>query len=127
MTIALLVFVALLAFANGSNDNGKGVATMVGFGVAKPFQALLFASGATALGGAVSFYLAGGLLKGFSGAWLFGSAVNLNLNFYLAVLIGACGWVLLATRTGMPVSTTHAIVGALCGAGYVAFGIHTFQ
>ena len=48
MTIALVVFVGLLAFANGSNDNGKGVATMVGFGVAKPFHALLFAKPAGA-------------------------------------------------------------------------------
>lgn len=127
MTIALLALVILLAFGNGSNDNGKGVATLVGFGVAKPFQALVFASGATAIGGIVSFYFAASLLKSFSGAWLFGSSVHLGLSFYLAVLIGACSWVLLATQTGMPVSTTHAIIGALCGAGYLAFGSHTFQ
>src|SRR5205085_2453332 len=123
----LVLLVALLAFANGSNDNGKGVATLVGFGVARPFQALLYATAATAVGGVVSFWLAGGLLKGFSGGWLFAGGVTLDQKFYAAVLIGACGWVLLATRTGMPVSTTHAIVGALCGAGLVGFGGATFQ
>ncbi|MDB5354202.1 MAG: putative low-affinity phosphate transport protein [Phycisphaerales bacterium] len=127
MTIALLFLAALLAFANGSNDNSKGVATLVGFGAARPLQALVYATVATALGGVVSFFLAAGLLKGFSGNWLFGKGIILDRAFYAAVLVGACGWVLLATRTGLPVSTTHAIIGALCGAGLVAFGNAKFQ
>jgi inorganic phosphate transporter, PiT family len=127
MTILLLFLVALLAFANGSNDNSKGVATLVGFGAARPWPALVYAAIATAIGGCVSFFLAGGLLKGFSGGWLFVSAIHLDERFYIAVLIGACGWVLFASRTGMPVSTTHAIIGALCGAGIIAFGNATFE
>jgi PiT family inorganic phosphate transporter len=127
MIVALILLVALLAFANGSNDNGKGVATLVGFGVARPWTALVYATGATAVGGVVSFWLAGGLLKGFSGGWLFDNGANLDARFYVAVLAGACGWVLLASRTGMPVSTTHAIIGALCGSGLVAFGNASVQ
>lgn len=127
MTIMLILLVALLAFANGSNDNGKGVATLVGFGVAQPRRALLFATLTTAAGGIISFWLAGGLLKGFSGSWLFAGNASLDARFYAAVLIGACGWVLLASRTGMPVSTTHAIIGALCGSGLVAFGNASVQ
>jgi PiT family inorganic phosphate transporter len=42
--------------------------------------------------------------------------------FFIAVLIGAIGWVAFATCTGLPVSTTHAIVGGLIGTGLVAFG-----
>lgn len=122
MTLLLLFLVALLAFANGANDNSKGVATLVGFGAARPMQALIYATLATAAGGAVSFFLAAGLLKGFSGEWLFAKGVTLDRGFYAAVLIGSCGWVLLANKTAMPVSTTHAIIGALCGAGLVAFG-----
>src|SRR3954462_15702016 len=113
MTIALLCLVALLAYANGANDNGKGIATLVGFGVARPRQALIYATVATAIGGAVSYVLAAGLLKSFSGGRLFHAGVTLDVKFYTAVLVGSCGWVLLATRTGMPVSTTHAIVGSL--------------
>jgi len=122
MTLLLLLLVALLAFANGSNDNGKGVATLVGFGVCRPRRALIYATLATAIGGAASFWLAGGLLAGFSGGWLFAAGSTVDTHFYVAVLVGACGWVLLASRTGMPVSTTHAIIGALCGTGLVAFG-----
>lgn len=120
---ALLIFlVALLAFANGSNDNGKGVATMVGNGVAKPLAALIWATGTTLIGAAVSFWLAGGLLKGFS-TGLFAQGTPVTGALFVSVLIGACGWILFATRTGLPVSTTHAIVGALTGAGLVAFGM----
>jgi PiT family inorganic phosphate transporter len=127
VTIALIALVALLAFANGSNDNSKGVATLVGFGAARPIPALAYATLTTAAGGAVSLFVAGGLLKGFSGDFLFARGTALDQQFYVAVLIGACGWVLLATKTGMPVSTTHAIVGALTGAGLVAFGNGNFQ
>jgi len=97
------------------------VATLVGFGAAKPFSALCYATAATAVGGIVSFWLAGGLLASF-GTGLFAKGTTLDPRFFVAVLLGACGWVLLATRTGMPVSTTHAIIGALPGAGLVAFG-----
>ncbi len=122
MVIALLVLVALLAFANGANDNCKGVATLVGFGAARPRQALLWAAATTALGAVVSFFLAGGLIKGFS-TGLFAKDAPLagNAAFFVAVVAGAFGWVILATRTGMPVSTTHAIVGALTGAGKLSF------
>jgi len=39
-----------------------------------------------------------------------------------AVLVGTIAWVLVASRTGMPVSTTHAMTGALVGAGLMAIG-----
>src|SRR5439155_14037323 len=37
------------------------------------------------------------------------------------------GWVIFATFTGLPVSTTHAITGALTGAGLIAFGHASFR
>jgi PiT family inorganic phosphate transporter len=42
----------------------------------------------------------------------------------LATILGATAWVLIATRSGLPVSTTHAIVGAIAGVGAVAYGFH---
>lgn len=120
MVIAVLLLVALLAFANGANDNCKGVATLVGFGAATPRRALLWATLTTALGAGVSFWLAGGLVKSFSSG-IFARGTPLDAGFFAAVLIGAIGWVLFATFTGLPVSTTHAITGGLVGAGLVAF------
>src|SRR5690242_18331088 len=69
MTITLLLLlVGLLAFANGSNENGKGVATLVGYGTAGPKTALAFATVSTAAGGVIAFWFAGGLLASFSTA-----------------------------------------------------------
>src|SRR5690348_8153726 len=117
MELVLVLFlVAALAFANGANDNGKGVATLVGFGASKPKEALIWAAVTTAAGAAFSFWFAGGMLKSFS-TGLFAEGTTLNSPFLIAVLAGACGWVLIATFTGLPVSTTHAIIGALTGAG----------
>src|SRR5260221_8005002 len=115
----LLCFVALLAYANGSNDNSKGVATLVGYGAATPRKALLCATLATAIGGGLSFWFSGGLLKSFS-TGLFAKGTTLDMAFFSSVLIGAFGWVIFATLTGLPVSTTHAITGALVGAGLPA-------
>lgn len=121
MTLLLLLLLALLAFANGANDNGKGVATLVGYGAAKARQALVWAMVTTALGAAVSYWLAGGLVETF-GAALFARGAGLDERFVIAVVAGASGWVVLATRTGLPVSTTHAITGALAGAGLATAG-----
>ena len=121
MTLLLLLLLALLAFANGANDNGKGVATLVGYGAAKARQALIWAMVTTALGAAASYWLAGGLVAAFS-TGLFARGAPLDERFVIAVLAGACGWVMLATRTGLPVSTTHAITGALAGAGLATAG-----
>jgi PiT family inorganic phosphate transporter len=43
----------------------------------------------------------------------------------LAVLTGAMAWILFASRTGLPVSTTHALTGAIVGTGLIAFAEET--
>ncbi len=122
MSVVLLTLLALLAFANGANDNCKGVATLVGYGAASARRALLWAAVTTAAGAAVSFWFAGGLVRSFStGLFSSGSIADASL-FFAAVLFGAIGWIALATLTGLPVSTTHAITGALVGTGLVVLG-----
>ena len=121
MASLILILVAVLAFGNGANDNGKGVATLVGYGAARPTSALAWATLTTMAGAVVSVWLARGMVERFS-TGLFAAGVAVAPSLFVAVLVGAIAWVLLATATGMPVSTTHAIAGALIGAGSVAFG-----
>ena len=111
-----------LAYANGANDNFKGVATLYGSNAASYRTALTLATVATVAGCLASVFLAETLLKAFSGKGLVPDAVAASPSFLLAVALGAAITVMLATRFGFPVSTTHALTGALAGAGFVSAG-----
>lgn len=65
-------------------------------------------------------FLAGTLLKSFSGKGLVDADLVSSADYGAAVALGAGLAVLLATRIGMPISTTHSLVGALIGAGWAA-------
>lgn len=120
VAFGVAVMVAM-AYAEGANDISKVVATLVGSGVAGYRRAILFGAVFTALGSAVAAFWASevvvtlttGLLKP-------GPAVH--PAFAVSALLGACTWVLLATRVAVPVSSSHAIVGAILILGAFALG-----
>jgi len=118
----ILIFAAVLclAFANGANDNFKGVATLFGSGTTNYRRALAWATITTFLGSITAVLLAGQLLRSFSGKGLVSNELVASADYGAAVAFGAGLTVLLAARLGMPISTTHSLVGALIGAGYVA-------
>ena len=117
----LLGAALLVAFVNGANDNMKGVATLYGSGALAYGPALALGTFATAAGGMASLLLARGLADAFSGKGLVLESA-LSESFLAAVAMGAALTVLLATRLGFPVSTTHALVGGIVGAGFLASG-----
>ncbi len=123
MTIALFIAVLLLAASNGSNDNFKGVATLYGSRTAGYWTSLGWASITTLAGSLCSVYLAQALLKAFTGAGLVPADIAAQTGFALAVAAGAALTVALASWRGLPISTTHALVGAMSGAGLVAVGL----
>jgi len=121
--IGFLVFATLfLAYSNGANDNFKGVATLFGSGTTSYKKALAWATGTTLAGSITSIFLAQALLKTFSGKGLVPPAIAGAPEFLLAAAVGGGLTVMLATLTGFPVSTTHALTGALVGAGLTAIG-----
>jgi PiT family inorganic phosphate transporter len=118
MLIAILLLTVLaLAYANGANDNFKGVATLFGSGTCNYGKALALATVTTLAGSLLALVLAHGLVDAFKGKGLVPDSLILQPAFLLAVSLGAAMTVLLATWTGMPISTTHALTGALVGAG----------
>lgn len=121
-TLAALIVlaVAFLAFSNGANDNFKGVATLFGSRTTRYRTALAWATVTTLAGSLMALGLAGGLVEAFKGKGLVPDTVTADPRFLLAVSLGAASTVLLATRIGMPVSTTHALTGGLVGAGLLA-------
>ena len=120
MLVLLFAAVAFLAWSNGANDNFKGVAALYGSGIASYRKALAWATVTTGAGSVAGLFLAAELLRKFSGKGLVPDALTASPAFLLAVALGAGSTVLLATRLGFPVSTTHAITGALVGAGLTA-------
>jgi PiT family inorganic phosphate transporter len=117
MLVLLLLAALVLAYANGANDNFKATATVYGAGVADYPEARRLATAAQLCGSIASVVLAGALLRAFSGKGLVPLEVVGDPSFLVAVGAGAAGTVLLATRVGLPISTTHALVGGLAGAG----------
>lgn len=122
MEISLFVFAFAfsLAFANGSNDVSKAIATLVGSGVTDYRSAIAWGTGWTVVGAGGAAFVASSMIKTFShGLVQTGTIIGPAVS--LAVLTGAIAWVLFASRSGLPVSTTHALTGAIVGAGFVAF------
>lgn len=122
MDYLFLVIVAFLAFGNGANDNFKGFATVWGSGTLSYRHALTLATIATVAGSIASLLLAEGLVKQFSGRGLVPDAIASAPWFIQSVAVGAAATILIATRAGLPVSTTHALIGGLAGAGLAASG-----
>ncbi len=122
MADGLLVLLTLiLAYANGANDVSKGVATLVGSGVTDLRRALRWGTVWTVAGGVIAAFASQGLIAVFSGKGLL--AATPGTHFLVAVAIGAIAWLIIATRTGLPVSTTHSLVGGLVGVGVAAGGV----
>ncbi|GAB4141585.1 MAG: hypothetical protein Fur0037_08480 [Planctomycetota bacterium] len=123
MTLALLVLAVLaLSFANGANDNFKGVAPLFGNGTLGIRKALALGTVATLAGSIVSVALARDLALAFSGKGLVPDALSGAPAFLGSVALAGAVAILAATRLGLPTSTTHALTGALFGTSFLAKG-----
>lgn len=121
MGLVLVLLTLGLAFANGANDVSKGIATLVGSGTTRYRTAVAWGTAWTLAGGLTAAFLSQGLVETFSGKSFLVNPPG-GSAFLLSVACGAIGWLFFATRTGLPVSTTHALAGALCGSGIAAAG-----
>lgn len=122
--ILILLFLAacFLAYSNGANDNFKGVATLFGSGTTNYKKAITWATITTFIGSIAAIFLASTLVKNFSGKGLVPDALIQSPEFAISIALGAAITVFIATKIGMPISTTHSLVGALFGSGVVAVG-----
>ena len=122
--LLIVVFAVALAFANGANDNSKGVATLIGGGLLSSRKAILYAGAATLLGSVAAIWFGAELASKFKGKGIVDAAILGSALFPLCVGITASLTVLLATRIGMPISTTHSMVGAIIGIGVAGHGLN---
>lgn len=125
MTLILALVIALgllVAWVNGANDVSKGIATLVGSGVTNLRTAVLWGTLWTGVGGIAGAFWANAMVQMF-GKGLLTSNVHPTAAAALATIGGAVLWIATATRKGLPVSTTHAIVGSLVGVASAAYGL----
>jgi PiT family inorganic phosphate transporter len=118
-------FLGLYMAANiGANDLANAMGTSVGSGALTMRQAVVVSVIANVLGAV----LAGGhvtdtIRKGMIDPSLLSGSPEVFMIGMFAALLAAGIWVQLATIFGLPVSTTHSIVGAVVGFGVVAVGV----
>ncbi|MFH4964843.1 inorganic phosphate transporter [Gaetbulibacter sp. M235] len=122
LLILLFISACFLAYSNGANDNFKGVATLFGSGTTNYKNAINWATVTTFSGSIAAIFFAKELVKNFSGKGLVPNELIGMPVFAISIAFGAALTVFLATKIGMPISTTHGLVGALFGAGIMAIG-----
>ena len=118
MTLLIVVIAIGLAFdfTNGFHDTANYVATWVGTRAMSPRAAVLTSAVANLAGAFVTTAVAKTVGKGL---------IDTNLvtnQVLLAALLGAIAWNLMTWWLGLPSSSTHALVGGLCGAALVQTG-----
>lgn len=112
MTLFLLVLLAALAFEyiNGFHDTANAIATVVSTKVLTPRKAIALAACTNLLGALAGTAVATTIGKGLVDA----SAITMLTVF--SALLGAIAWNLFTWWLGLPSSSSHALVGGLCGA-----------
>ena len=123
-----IVFGLFMAWGIGANDVANAMGTSVGSKALTFKQAVIIAAifecaGAVLAGGEVTKTIRKGIVDVSS----LGDTPELLVYGMLASLLAAGIWLLVASRQGWPVSTTHSIVGAIVGFGAVGIGMEAVQ
>lgn len=111
--VAVALFFDLL---NGFHDGCNAVSTVIYTGALKP----RFAIGLSAF-----FNFVGPLAMGVAVAKTIGGIIqagDATAHLVIAALLGACVWEILTWIWALPMSSSHALVGGLLGAGMAALG-----
>ena len=122
------VFGLFMAWGIGANDVANAMATSVGSKALTIKQAIIVAAifefaGAVLAGGQVTKTIR----KGIVDSDIMSGSPDLLLYGMLASLLAAGVWLLIASRNGWPVSTTHSIVGAIVGFAMVGIGMEAVK
>ncbi len=130
MTLSLILIILALicgfymAWNIGANDVANAMGTSVGSGALTLKRAIILAAVFEFLGAfLVGSHVSETVRKGIFDPTLIGDPMTLALGM-IACLLAAGIWLQVASYFGWPVSTTHAIVGAVVGFGIVVVGVH---
>lgn len=118
MTLILAVIVVALVFEyiNGFHDTANSIATVVSTKVLTPRQAVMLAAFTNLFGAMVGTAVAKTITSGLVDSKL----VNMSSNVVICALLAAIVWNLITWWFGLPSSSSHALIGGLCGAALAA-------
>jgi phosphate/sulfate permease len=109
--IFLVIFIALaFEYINGFHDTANSIATVVGTKVLTPRQAIVLAASTNLIGALAGHAVAKTVSSGLVDSQFISPLV------IVCALIGGIVWNLITWWFGMPSSSTHALVGGICGA-----------
>src|SRR5213079_2100331 len=108
--LVVILVVLIFDYVNGFHDAANAIATVVSTRVLAPRVAVLMAATFNLLGA-----LSGEAVAKTVGAGLVDTAYVTSLTILAAMLGGIC-WNLLTWWLGLPTSSSHALIGGLCGA-----------
>jgi PiT family inorganic phosphate transporter len=116
MTLILTVIIVALIFEyiNGFHDTANSIATVVSTKVLSPRQAVLLAAVTNLFGALVGTAVAKTIASGLVDTKIVTSEV------LVCALLGGIVWNLITWWFGMPSSSSHALIGGLCGAALAA-------
>lgn len=127
-TLFIIILAFYLAFNLGANDVANAMGTSVGSKAITLKQALIVA-GVLEFTGAVLFghEVTSTLATGIANPNLFITQPQMLVVGMVSVLISCGLWLQIATAKGLPVSSSHAVVGAIAGFCWVALGINAVE
>ena len=120
-----LIVCAYMAWNIGANDVANAMGTSVGSRALTLRQAVIIAaifefSGAFFAGDAVTDTVRKGILSVDFSDPMVDAAFSQDIAFgFIAAMMAAATWLTIATRYGLPVSTTHSIIGGIIGVGLI--------
>jgi inorganic phosphate transporter, PiT family len=118
LLIAIIVMALLFDFTNGAHDCANAIATVISTNVMSPRQAVTMAAGLNLLGAFIGTRVAHTVGAGIVKV----DMVSGSQILVLAALMGAIIWNLLTWYLGLPSSSSHALIGGLCGAAVMHRG-----
>src|SRR5512135_352098 len=119
MLVLTVVLVALVfEYINGFHDTANSIATVVSTKVLTPRQAVILAAFTNLLGALWGTAVAKTISSGLIDAKL----VSMTSDIMICALLGAIIWNLVTWWFGLPSSSSHALIGGLCGSALAASG-----
>ena len=120
LTLVLMVvlFALVFEYINGFHDTANSIATVVATKVLSPMQAVMLAAGTNLFGALVGTAVAKTIASGLIDT----QVVQVTSQVLICALAGGIVWNLITWYLGLPSSSSHALIGGLCGAALAASG-----